>query len=226
LPNHKVIVFFTTARLTQFYAEMFNGMQMKVLEIHSRKSQAQRDKVSQTFRSAKTAVMFSSDVSARGMDYPDITGVIQVGMPTNREQYVHRLGRTARAGKGGWGVLIICDFEKKFLNQIKDLPTIRLQPLSEAELGDLRQAIDGALSRIPKASFTTAYQAWMGFYNSSLKSLGWSPADLVELANHWICTICNYGPFPPALQAKTIGKMGLKGTPGLIVEKFVHKQQQ
>ena len=79
---------------------------LAVLEIHSRKSQAQRNKVSDLFREKHSLVMFTSDVSARGMDYPDVTSVIQVGQPADKAQYVHRLGRTARAGKQGSGVLL------------------------------------------------------------------------------------------------------------------------
>ena len=48
-------------------------------------------------------VLFSTDISARGLDYPDVTAVVQVGVPTNRAQYIHRLGRTGRAGKVGEG---------------------------------------------------------------------------------------------------------------------------
>ena len=46
------------------------------------------------------------------MDYPDVTSVVQVGLPQDKASYVHRLGRTARGGKGGDGVLLLCDFEK------------------------------------------------------------------------------------------------------------------
>ena len=66
------------------------------------------------FRDAKKAILFSSDVSARGMDYPDVTFVLQVGL-TDREQYTHRLGRTARAGKGGAGLLLLMDVEAKHM---------------------------------------------------------------------------------------------------------------
>ena len=68
---YKIIVFFTTARLTGFMAEMFDsGSNMtgyKVLEIHSRKAQKQRERSSEQFRKQKNAIMFSSDVTARGM---------------------------------------------------------------------------------------------------------------------------------------------------------------
>ena len=86
-------------------AAVFNTLGMSIMEIHSRKSQPNRIRTSEEFRQAKSAVMFSSDVTARGMDYPDVTLVVQMGM-TTRDQYIHRLGRTARAGKKGSGVLV------------------------------------------------------------------------------------------------------------------------
>ena len=82
----KVVCFFTTARLTQLYAEAFGSQPCgcPVLEMHSRKSQPQRERVAEQFRLGSDLVMFSSDVSARGMDYPDVTAVVQVGMPSER----------------------------------------------------------------------------------------------------------------------------------------------
>ena len=77
--EHKVIAFFTTARLTQFMAALANAAGIPVLEIHSRKSQSAREKASAEFRSARASILFSSDVSARGVDYPDVTMVLQVG---------------------------------------------------------------------------------------------------------------------------------------------------
>lgn len=56
-------------------------------------------------------------------------------------------------------------------------------------------------------------QAWMGFYNSSLRKLGWSKEDLVHFGNTWITQVCGRSEIP-ALEAKTVGKMGLKGVPG------------
>lgn len=70
--------FFTTARITQFYCALFNALGVPVLEMHSRKSQAQRTRAADQFRAATRCVMFSSDVSARGVDYPDVSLVVQV----------------------------------------------------------------------------------------------------------------------------------------------------
>lgn len=73
------MAFFVTARVTQFYCELFQAMGIPVLEMHSRKSQAQRTKAADQFRASKGGcIMFSSDVSARGVDYPDVSLVVQV----------------------------------------------------------------------------------------------------------------------------------------------------
>ncbi len=76
--DFKVMCFFTTARITQFYCALFNALGVPVLEMHSRKSQAQRTRAADQFRASKRCIMFSSDVSARGVDYPDVSLVIQV----------------------------------------------------------------------------------------------------------------------------------------------------
>jgi ATP-dependent RNA helicase MSS116 len=108
--GYKIMVFFTTARFTQYMASLWKAMGTPVLEIHSRKSQGQRIAASKAFDTGTNVIMFSSDVSARGMDYEGVTCVIQVGL-TDRSQYIHRLGRTARAGKGGCGLLLLADDE-------------------------------------------------------------------------------------------------------------------
>eukprot|EP00605_Chrysophyceae_sp_TOSAG23-4_P001864 GSChrysophyteH1.ASY1.ANO1.2056.1 assembled CDS len=170
------ILFLTTARVTQYYAQLFNLLDRnlfqgcEIFEMHSRKSQSSRTTTSNQFRKSRSAVMFSSDVSARGLDYPDVTFVLQVGL-TDREQYIHRLGRTARAGKSGH---------------------------------ELRRSAE------------QAYAAWLGYYNSNLKNCKWDKPTLVQFAN---AMATHFGlTKQPSLLKKTVGKMGLKGVPGLLLE--------
>ncbi len=77
----KLIVFFPTAKLARFFAEYLSAVVEigPVWEIHSRMSQSSRSRVSSSFRSATNGILLTSDVTARGMDYPDVTCVIQVG---------------------------------------------------------------------------------------------------------------------------------------------------
>jgi len=223
--NHKIIVFFSTARLTGFFSDIFNsGMNIPVVEIHSRKSQSHRDKSSERFRKSKRAVLFSSDVSARGVDYPDVTHVIQIGLPDNREQYIHRLGRTGRAGRAGKGWLVLAPYERSFLRELKtvDCPENEdLKALFENQPSQdcldrflpVREKI-GDGDKILTVSAERAYQAWLGFYNSNTKRIGKvSKQELVALANEWSRLVGLR--YPPALEKRTVGKMGLRGVQGI-----------
>lgn len=142
----KAIVFLPTTRLTQLFSLVLNSMKHHLpwgrdtllVEIHSKKDQSQRTRASDTFRSAKTgySILVSSDVSARGVDYPGVTRVIQVGVPGSRDLYIHRVGRTGRAGKEGRGDLVLLPWEIGFLSwQLNDLP------LKSYNIGDAQREL-------------------------------------------------------------------------------------
>lgn len=230
--NHKIMVFFTTAKVTQFYAELCAKMPnvlsgTEVIQIHSRLSQSQRQKVSKKFKESKGGmVMFTSDVSARGMDYPDVTLVIQFGVPANAEQYVHRLGRTARgAGARGEGCLLLGDYERFFL----DDPDMRKLPIkiqkgmaadssSDGMVEKFTASIKSAALKLDDKTIKGAYQAWLGYHNTHAKKIGWNRFDLVENANKWVDEVAQR-PSPPGLLPKTVSVLGLKGIPGINVER-------
>ncbi|KAG0353693.1 hypothetical protein BGZ54_002095, partial [Gamsiella multidivaricata] len=143
--NNKIMVFLPTTRGAQLYARVFAslsmGKELSVFEIHSAKEPRERTLTSRNFRKIKTpAVLFTSDVSARGIDYPGVGLVIQVGAPLSLEHYIHRLGRTGRgqqlakgrvSGKDtekgkkdhGRGVLILGELDQGFIeHQLKPSP--------------------------------------------------------------------------------------------------------
>ncbi|CAE7615542.1 unnamed protein product [Symbiodinium natans] len=124
--DSKVVVIFMTGRIAAYYAEAFrkSGTDLPVFEIHARRKQNQRTEESERFRGAASGVLFTSDVSARGLDYPGVTHVIQMGAAHSKEEYVHRLGRTGRAGREGQGLLLLHDFEQGFLADVADLGLI------------------------------------------------------------------------------------------------------
>ena len=72
--NNKIVVFFPTARMVSFFADIFNEiMEIPALELHSKKTQGYRNRVSGQFREASSGLLFTSDVSARGVDYPKVS---------------------------------------------------------------------------------------------------------------------------------------------------------
>ena len=83
-----------------------------MFEMHAKLTQTRRTRTAAEFRTARSAVMFSSDVSARGMDFPNVTHVISVGCPAQRDLYVHRVGRTARINRPGQSWLLVAPFER------------------------------------------------------------------------------------------------------------------
>jgi ATP-dependent RNA helicase MSS116 len=220
--GYKIIVFFTTARLTGFMAEMFNSVSSEtgysVLEIHSRKAQNARERASEQFRKSGSAVLFSSDVSARGMDYPDVTFVLQVGL-TDRSQYIHRLGRTARAGKDGKGGLLLADYEEQHMrrSELKDMPLELIAvPVTARVSGIAERAVKNVSSdKVLRNSAEQAYRAWLGYYNGHLKKVRWDKRRLVEQANMFGTEVGLVE--QPSIEKRTVGKMGLKGVPGLKV---------
>lgn len=221
--DYKILVFFTTARVTGYMAELFTAAGMNIVEMHSRKSQSYREKASEKFRVGKNILMFSSDVTARGMDYPGVTFVLQVGL-TDKEQYIHRLGRTARAGKEGKGMILLSEFEERhMMHDLRELPLHRV-PYDRlcASSEQCRALFAGELARSLRnpemvRSAEQAYIAWLGFYNSNLKRVGFDKGMVVHMANRFASEVMLLNQ-QPAILKKTVGKMGLKGVPGLRLE--------
>ncbi|GMP96221.1 hypothetical protein CsSME_00044958 [Camellia sinensis var. sinensis] len=212
--DYKVIVFCTTAMVTSLMYLLLREMRLNVREIHSRKPQLYRTRISDEFRDSKRLILITSDVSARGMNYPDVTLVIQVGIPSDREQYIHRLGRTGREGKAGEGILLLAPWEEYFLYDINDLP-IEKFPLPHID-PDVKTKMKNSLSKIDANIKEAAYHAWLGYYNS-VREIGRDKTTLVDLANQFCQSIGLEK--TPALFRKTALKMGLKDIPGIRIRK-------
>ncbi|CAL9107249.1 unnamed protein product [Musa textilis] len=208
--DYKVIVFCTTAMVTKLVADLLTKLHLNVREIHSRKPQNYRTRVSEEFRQSKGLILVSSDVSARGVDYPDVTLVIQVGLPADREQYIHRLGRTGRKGKQGKGLLMLAPWEKLFLASVQDLP-ITEAPVPSMDRSTMEE-VEQALELVEMKNKESAYQAWLGYYNSN-KKIGRDKSKLVELAREFSQSLGLRD--PPAIPKLILRKMGLHNVPGL-----------
>jgi ATP-dependent RNA helicase RhlE len=103
--------------------------------IHGNKSQNARQKALKNFRDGKTRILVATDVAARGIDVLNISHVIQFDLPNVSETYVHRIGRTGRAGAGGIAITF-CDFE--------ELPLLRdIEKLIQMKIPDARNSSKG-----------------------------------------------------------------------------------
>ncbi|KAI8958097.1 DEAD-domain-containing protein [Daldinia sp. FL1419] len=214
----KVIIFVPTARLVDFYGEILQkspGLP-PVVSLHSRMAQGKRTKVTDEFRKAQSGILVATDVIARGMDFPSVTNVFQVGIPSDRESYIHRLGRTARAGAAGKGIFIITSHETLYSQQT--LKNINFEE-TPADLS-AREDVSEIAVRLDPDIQSKAYQGWLGYYKSYIKPLNWDLSRLVREANEFALNGLG-APEVPGLQKKTIGKMGLKGVNGLVVQQNI-----
>jgi ATP-dependent RNA helicase RhlE len=96
--------------------------------VHGNKSQGQRDRALKHFRAGDMKVLVATDVAARGIDIPSVGLVVNYDLPDVPENYVHRIGRTARAGRSGVAVTLCAGEEAKLLRAIEKLIKIRIQP--------------------------------------------------------------------------------------------------
>ncbi|OVA16705.1 WW domain [Macleaya cordata] len=109
----RVIIFCSTKRLCDQLARSI-GRSFGAAAIHGDKSQGERDWVLNQFRSGKAPILVATDVAARGLDIKDIRVVINYDFPTGIEDYVHRIGRTGRAGATGVAYTFFSDQDRKY----------------------------------------------------------------------------------------------------------------
>jgi ATP-dependent RNA helicase DeaD len=119
VPEIYAIVFTRTKLEAQDTAEALikNGYNADAL--HGDLGQDQRDRVMKMFRERTLQILVATDVAARGLDVSDLTHVINYGLPDDAETYIHRAGRTARAGKSGIALTIITPAEQRALSAIE-----------------------------------------------------------------------------------------------------------
>ena len=100
--------------------------------IHGNKSQGQRERALAGFRDGRTPILVATDIAARGIDVDGVSHVINFDLPNVPESYVHRIGRTARAGKGGTAISFCDASERPFLRDIEKLIRTRLPVVEHA----------------------------------------------------------------------------------------------
>ena len=138
-----IMVFCNTRRNTDFLAENLKRHNINALVIHGGLSQYKRNEIIKISHSDKSTILVGTDIVARGMDIKDVSHVYNYDMARNSTEYIHRIGRTARAGKEGIAVSLVSqqdhdnfrnvrsdhslDITKEILPQIEILPVVMLQ---------------------------------------------------------------------------------------------------
>jgi ATP-dependent RNA helicase len=98
---------------------MFRDKDFTIKSLHGGMEQTERDKIMSEFREGKIRILLSTDLTARGIDIPSISLVINYDLPVDKSQYIHRVGRTGRYGKKGFAINLIG--HRSELSQLKTI---------------------------------------------------------------------------------------------------------
>lgn len=131
--NPKAIVFCATKLMVEELYEEMKG-DRRVGTLHGDMAQKMRERITQLFRENRVLVLLATDVAARGIDVADVDLVVNFDAPTDPETYLHRIGRTGRAGKEGVAVTLVTSYSRRMVRQYEFETGTRLRKVLPDEL--------------------------------------------------------------------------------------------
>jgi len=123
----RVLIFTRTKHGADRVVKLLGGNGIAANAIHGNKSQPQRERALAEFKSSKVKILVATDIAARGIDVSGVSHVINFELPNVAEQYVHRIGRTARAGAAGVAIAYCAEDERAYLKGIEKLTRQRIE---------------------------------------------------------------------------------------------------
>ena len=186
--NSKILVFFATCKEVEFYSSLLNYVDVPVLSITGEYKQQKRSTTFMEFCSLEQGILLCTDVAQRGLDIPDVDWVIQYDPPHDPEEYLHRVGRTARgANKVGKALLMIMPNEINFIRMLQ-LYKIKLDEFQfpEKKLAKVQEQLEKLVNKKDKFLLnlaTDAYRAYIHSYhaNTDKDSFDLEKLDLLKV---------------------------------------------
>merc|ERR1711983_310560 len=132
----QAVIFCNTRRKVDWLTEKMHARDFTVSAMHGDMSQNERDVIMREFRSGSSRVLITTDLLARGIDVQQVSLVINYDLPTNRENYIHRIGRGGRFGRKGVAINFVTDEDKRALKDIEQFynTSIEEMPMDVADL--------------------------------------------------------------------------------------------
>ncbi|KAL3642881.1 DEAD-box ATP-dependent RNA helicase 17 [Castilleja foliolosa] len=196
-PSQKVVVFFSTCDAVDFHYSLLSEFQWsstpqsetearqlflgcKIMRLHGSMNHDDRKTTFQTFKTEKSALLLSTDVSARGLDIPKVRCIIQYDSPGEATEYVHRVGRTARLGEKGDSILFLQPVEIDYLKDLEKHGVV----VSEYPLQKLVSSFPLYGSKHHAKKFVSIeLHPWLVALQRALESLVSTEAEIKKLAN-------------------------------------------
>ncbi|GIY96000.1 eukaryotic initiation factor 4A-II [Caerostris extrusa] len=132
----QAVIFCNTRRKVDWLMEKMHSRDFTVSALHGDMDQKERDIIMREFRSGSSRVLITTDLLARGIDVQQVSLVINYDLPTNRENYIHRIGRGGRFGRKGVAINFVTDDDKRVLRDIEQFYNTQIEemPMNVADL--------------------------------------------------------------------------------------------
>jgi len=172
------IVFCRTRIEVDEVTEAMNSRGYRAEALHGGFAQEQRDRVMARFRENRSDLLVATDVAARGLDIDHVTHVVNLDVPTEPESYLHRIGRTGRAGREGVAITFVEPREQRLLRAIQDTLRLKIQLATIPTVADLRnRRLDLTRASLKEAVLAGGLEA----FRSVVESLA-SEVDIMDVA--------------------------------------------
>ncbi|MFA5323382.1 MAG: DEAD/DEAH box helicase [Smithella sp.] len=169
-PDSKIIIFVRTRVRAERVAKAMERVSIPSITIHGEKDQGERSEAMKKFKDGECQILIATDVSARGIDIPDINYVINYDLPEKAENYVHRVGRTGRGVNKGMAISFCSQDEKELLNEIQQFLNKEIEVIKLGKKGYAR-TMD-----IAKKNINTDVQALIADHEAWLETKKKKPA--------------------------------------------------
>ena len=172
LKEHEAaLIFVRTKTSTEELAEKLNAQGFPAAALHGDIAQAQRERIVDKLKSGELDIVIATDVVARGLDVERISHVINYDIPYDTESYIHRIGRTGRAGRQGDAILFIAPREQRLLSQIERATRQTLEPLDLPKAKDINALrVERLKQRLTEAASSEKAEQFNDVVSSLLNS--------------------------------------------------------
>ncbi len=134
-----VMIFCNTRRTVDFVAKNLQANKIRAIAIHGGLAQNNRTKIMRLFNDAKNAVLVCTDVAARGLHIENVSHIYNYELPNTPKDYVHRIGRTARAGEEGRVINLLCEYDHdNFTRILREYRSFEIKPIGAPYLKIIR----------------------------------------------------------------------------------------
>lgn len=184
--NYKAILFTPTVKFTRFLSAILRRdlrSKLPVLEFHGQIDQRKRTNLVKQFKKDRCGLLICTDVGARGMDFPNVEEVLQIGVPSELANYIHRIGRTARGGLEGRSTIFLCEQELPFVDALLRRKKVEIK--NQEEYSPSEETVDEFEQKInDEDQLIDAMTSLISFYRSSIKEYGFHERTLLpEIAS-------------------------------------------